>query len=107
MKKYRRNQEKRNFDIAIIETFDFLFIAKRDERQSCTNFRESFDEFFNSMDEYEENKRFWFSYWQDATFVLYGNNKDASVHTCNCFDCIDSHLRKLFGEEYLSFIHSF
>ena len=107
MQKYFRNQEKINFNFVMIETFDFLFDAKRDERQACTNFQESFDEFICSIDEYQENKSFWFSHWQDATRVLYDKNKDVSVHTCNCYDCVDSHLNKLFGDEYQKHIYGF
>jgi len=107
MKKYFRKQEKRNFSASIIETFDFLFDVKRDERQACTNFQESFDEFINSKNEYDENKIFWFSRWQDATVVLYGKNKDVSAHTCNCYDCIDAYLSKLFGNDYESYIYGF
>lgn len=96
MQKYFRNQEKRNFNVAIIEAFDEKseaeFVAsKRDERQACTSFHESFKKFIHFMNGYEENIGFWFSRWQEATLVSCSKNKDASAHTCNCYGCIDSH----------------
>ena len=107
MQKYSRIQEKKNYATAVAETYDFLFEAKRDERQACTEYQVTRREREQGKYGNEDDLFFWFSYWEDAMCVLYGNKKEIGFHSCHCHEGVDAHLDTLFGRQYRKYILSF
>lgn len=82
MKKYERNQEKKNELAEVLNSFSEIGELLGKMLQGCTEYQAEVKSLKGGFAS-SKNKKWWFGYWRDVNYSIYQIRPH--VHRCTCF----------------------